>query len=83
MDHFFWEMGEPAEHCTKPQELHYTNAPRIIIAGIIFLKIIPIQTVDKMEKILTSPPFPSPLNPYPWPLLPLIPQKMKAKPPKL
>lgn len=52
MDHFFWEMGEPAEHCTKPRELHYTNAPHIIIAGIIFLKIIPIQTVDKMEKNL-------------------------------
>lgn len=31
---FFWEMGEPAEHCTKPWELHYTNAPHIIIAGI-------------------------------------------------
>lgn len=57
-------MGEPAEHCTKPQELHYTNAPHSIIAGIIFLKTVLLQTVDKMEKILTSPPFPSPLNPY-------------------
>jgi len=62
-------MGEPAEHCTKPQELHYTNTPHIITSGKIFLKIILIQTVDKMEKkILTSLPSPSPLNPYHPPL---------------